>query len=61
MTDEERVFECQKEIRRLRRMVCSYQEERKEFMQWLEKESKVVSRKQEGLLVVKRYLDSVFL
>lgn len=61
MTDEERVVECQKEIRRLRSVVCSYQEERKEFLKWLEKESKVVSGKQEGLLFLKRYLDSVFL
>ena len=60
MTDEERVLECQKEIRRLRSVVRSYQEERREFLQWLEKESSVASGKQEGVLIVKMYCESMF-
>lgn len=60
MTDEERVLECQKEIRRLRSVVRSYQEEKREFLQWLERESRVASGKQEGVLFVKRYFESMF-
>lgn len=59
MTDEERVIECQKEIRRLRFVVRSYEDERREFLKWLEKETALPSEKREGLLYAKEHLESL--
>lgn len=56
MTDEERIFSCQQEIRRLRGVVWEYEEERRVFLEWLEEESKIPSENQAGLNVVKQYL-----
>ena len=36
MTDEERIFSCQQEIRRVRGVVREYEEERRVFLEWLE-------------------------
>lgn len=58
MTDEERIFSCQQEIRRLRGVVWEYEEERRVFLEWLEEESKIQSENQAGLNVVKQYLDT---
>ena len=58
MTDEERIFSCQQEIRRLRGVVWDYEEERRVFLEWLEEESKIPSENQAGLNVVKQYLDT---
>ena len=58
MTDEERIFSCQQEIRRLRGVVWEYEEERRGFLKWLEEESKIPSENQAGLNVVKQYLDT---
>ncbi|MDU2935338.1 MAG: hypothetical protein E7B61_04725 [Clostridiales bacterium] len=41
MTDEERIISCQQEIRRLRGVVQEYEEKRREFLEWLEEESKI--------------------
>lgn len=60
MTDEERVIECQKEIRRLRFVVRSYEDERREFLKWLEKETTALpSERREGLLYAKEHLESL--
>ena len=58
MTDEERMFSCQQEIRRLRGVVWEYEEERRVFLELLEEESKIPSENQAGLNVVKQYLDT---
>lgn len=58
MTDEERIFSCQQEIRRLRGVVWEYEEERRVFLEWLEEESKIPSENQARLNVVKQYLDT---
>lgn len=58
MTDEERIFSCQQEIRRLRGVVREYEEERRAFIEWLEEESKIPSEHQTGLNAVKQYLDT---
>ena len=58
MTDEERIFSCQQEIRRLRGVVWEYEEERRVFLEWLEEESQIPSENQAGLNVVKQYLDT---
>ena len=58
MTDEERIFSCQQEIRRLRGVVREYEEERRVFLEWLGEESKIPSENQAGLNVVKQYLDT---
>lgn len=58
MTDEERIFSCQQEIRRLRGVVREYEEERRVFLECLEEESKIPSENQAGLNVVKQYLDT---
>lgn len=58
MTDEERIFSCQQEIRRLRGVVREYAEERRVFFEWLEAERKIPSENQAGLNVVKQYLDT---
>ena len=54
MTDEERIISCQQEIRRLRGVVREYEEKRREFLEWLEEESKIPSENQSGLNVVKQ-------
>lgn len=59
MTDEERIFSCQQEIRRLRGVVREYEEERRAFIEWLEEESKIPSKNQTGLNVVKQYLEYI--
>ena len=58
MTDEERIFSCQQEIRRLRGVVREYEEKRRVFLECLEEESKIPSENQAGLNVVKQYLDT---
>lgn len=58
MTDEERIFSCQQEIRRLRGVVWEYEEERRVFLEWLEEESKIPSENQAGLKRVKQYWDT---
>ena len=58
MTDEERIFSCQQEIRRLRGVVWEYEEERRVLLEWLEEESKIPSENKAGLNVVKQYLDT---
>ena len=55
MTDEERIISCQQEIRRLRGVVREYEEKRREFLEWLEEESKIPSENQAGLKRVKQY------
>lgn len=58
MTDEERIFSCQQEIRRLRGVVQEYEEKRRVFLEWLEEEGKIPSENQTGLNVVKQYLNT---
>ena len=58
MTDEERIISCQQEIRRLRGVVRECEEKRREFLEWLEEESKIPSENQAGLNRVKQYLDT---
>ena len=58
MTDEERIFSCQQEIRRLRGVVREYEEERRVFLACLEVESKIPSENQAGLNMVKQYGDT---
>ena len=61
MTDEERIISCQQEIRRLRGVVQEYEEKRREFLEWLEEESKIPSENQSGLNVVKQYLEHAYI
>ena len=58
MTDEERIISCQQEIRRLRGVVRECEEKRREFLEWLEEESKIPSENQAGLKRVKQYWDT---